>query len=57
MGILACLESKLYGSTEEVLAVLGWEAKGAGGFGPGMGWGEEEIMRKIRSAGKEAAKA
>ncbi|MCJ1339942.1 hypothetical protein MMC09_005234 [Bachmanniomyces sp. S44760] len=57
VGILACLESKLYGSTEEVLAVLGWEAKGAGGFGPGMGWGEEEIMRKIRSAGKEAAKA
>ena len=51
VALLGALESKLYGSAAEVLAVLGW----AGGCGKGK-WevgSEEEFLSKVRAAGKE----
>lgn len=60
VGVLAAEESALYGSREEVLAVLGWNARvglgEGGGVAVGAG-GEEEavegIMGVMRGVGKE----
>lgn len=45
VGVLALLESKLYGSREEIISLLGWGA---------AKWtlGEEEVMKAVREAGK-----
>lgn len=50
VGILSRLESKLYGSRDEVLALLGWGDRDAS-----EKWtlgSEEEVMKAIREAGK-----
>lgn len=55
---LGALEGNLYGSRQEVLAVLGWGGKGWGGPGEkgqagGGGMDVEEFIRGLRSVGKE----
>ena len=46
VGTLAALESRLYGTKEEVLSVLGWE-------GPEWNVGnEDDFMKGVRDAGK-----
>ncbi|KAI9814835.1 MAG: hypothetical protein M1827_003101 [Pycnora praestabilis] len=52
IGLLGKLEGRLYGSRQDVLGVLGWEAK-AGYSSVG---GEDEFMLEVRSAGKEERK-
>lgn len=49
VGILTVLESKLYGSRNEVLDILGWNA---GLFPLGS---DDDFMAVVRSAGKEEA--
>jgi hypothetical protein len=49
VGIMTVLESKLYGSRNEVLDILGWNA---GTLPLGK---EDEFMAIVRSAGKEEA--
>lgn len=49
VGVLSRLESRLYGTREEVLALLGWEAEE---WSKAMVGDEEEVMRAVRSAGK-----
>lgn len=48
VGVMGWLEARLFGSREEVMAVLGWR---------GGGWGIEKdvegFMRLVRDAGKE----
>lgn len=47
IGVLMVLESRLYGSRDEVVGMLGWGAKQ---------WKlgeEEEFMKIVRAAGKE----
>ncbi|GAB7337714.1 hypothetical protein MBLNU457_g2996t2 [Dothideomycetes sp. NU457] len=49
VGLLSRLESRLYGSKEEVLSILGWEADAAVWKGIGT---EDEVMRAVREAGR-----
>jgi len=49
VGLLSRLESKLYGSKEEVLSVLGWEANTEVWKSIGT---EDEVMKAVREAGK-----
>ncbi|KAI9832403.1 MAG: hypothetical protein M1819_004391 [Sarea resinae] len=51
VGILGKLEGRLYGSREEVLAVLGWDNKETFDLGS-----EDEFLTWVRSAGKEERK-
>lgn len=48
VAVLAALESRLYGSRDEVLGILGWS--GSAGLNVGAA---EEFMGRVRSAGKE----
>ena len=48
VGAMGWLEGRLYGSREEVLAVLGWRA---GGWG--VGKDVDRFMTLVRDAGKE----
>ncbi|KAF8472799.1 hypothetical protein BDZ91DRAFT_450367 [Kalaharituber pfeilii] len=47
IGVLTALETKLYGSKEEVIEVLGWKAE------PWKLGKEDDFMATVRSAGKE----
>lgn len=69
IAVLSALESKLYGSREEVMAVLGWSATARWDLGAAMGMVvgegeavgekaetvEEAFMKLVRAAGKEEA--
>lgn len=52
VGVFAALESQLYTSKEEVLALLGWQGKGFRAAVQAAG-GVEEFMARLREAGKE----
>lgn len=47
IGVLTALESRLYGSRDEVVALLGWRA-GVWGLGK-----EDDFLAVVRDAGKE----
>ena len=49
VGVLGALENRLYGSREEILRVLGWEADKEAWRSIGS---EEEVMASVRAAGK-----
>ncbi|KAF3315477.1 hypothetical protein TWF173_003396 [Orbilia oligospora] len=52
VAVLGVLESKLYGSKEEIIALLGWEGKGCSNRSDWRLGKEDEFMAKVRSAGK-----
>ncbi|KAK6536122.1 hypothetical protein TWF281_000369 [Arthrobotrys megalospora] len=52
VAVLGVLESKLYGSKDEVIALLGWEGKGCSNRSDWRLGKEDEFMAKVRSAGK-----
>lgn len=52
VGVLGALESALYGSRADVLALLGWEG-GTGEKGVGLGeCGEDEFLGRVRGVGR-----
>lgn len=52
VGVFAALESHLYTSRGEVLALLGWQGKGSRAALQAAG-GVEEFMARLREAGSE----
>lgn len=52
VGVFAAMESQLYTSREEVLALLGWQGKGFRAAVQAAG-GVEEFMARLREAGNE----
>lgn len=51
VGLLAILESRLYGSRHEILKVLGWEASSDAWTSASTGT-EDDVVKSIRVAGK-----
>ncbi|KAF3926343.1 Drainin [Arthrobotrys entomopaga] len=52
VAVLTILEGRLYGTKEEVMALLGWEGRGCMDKGEWRLGKEDEFMGKVRSAGK-----
>ncbi|KAJ6259853.1 Drainin [Drechslerella dactyloides] len=52
VAVLTILESRLYGTAEEVVALLGWEGTGCMDKGEWRLGKEDEFMTKVRGAGK-----
>ncbi|KAK6538123.1 hypothetical protein TWF694_011005 [Orbilia ellipsospora] len=55
VAVLTILEGRLYGTKEEVMALLGWEGRGCMDKGEWRLGKEDEFMGKVRSAGKVEA--
>ncbi|KAK6344072.1 hypothetical protein TWF696_007719 [Orbilia brochopaga] len=52
VAVLTILEGRLYGTAEEVVALLGWEGTGCMDKGEWRLGKEDEFMAKVRGAGK-----
>ena len=52
VGVFATLESQLYTSRDEVLALLGWQGKGFRAAVQAAG-GVEELMARLRESGNK----